>query len=116
MGNEGNRMTGGQTEQIVVSVFRFDPTKDQRPYYQAYTVPVKQQLTLQRLLEYIYAKIDNTLAFRKGKCYQGVCGRCLVKLNGKPVRACSTLLQAGQKVQVDPLKEDKVLKDLVTEL
>ena len=106
----------GQNERIVASIFRYDPAEDQQPYYQAYTVPVRQELTLQAMLEYIYENCDDTLAFRKGKCYQGICGRCLVKLNGKPVRACSTLLQAGDSVQVDPVNKEKVLRDLVTKL
>lgn len=102
--------------QIVVSVFRYDPVKDPKPYYQVYTIPVQQQITLQSILEYIYEYCDHTLAFRKGKCYQGICGRCLVKLNGKPVRACSTLIKTGETVQVDPVNKEKVLRDLVTKL
>lgn len=102
--------------QIQVAVFRYDPAVDDEPSYQAYKVPVKQELTLQAVLEYIYENCDQTLAFRKGQCYQGICTRCLVKLNGKPVRACSTLLKAGDTVQVDPVNREKVLKDLVTKL
>ncbi len=104
-------MPGGQ---VVVSVFRYETAQNREPYYQTYTVPVRQESTLQAILEYIYENCDHTLAFRKGKCYQGICGRCLVKLNGKPVRACSTRLSAGETVQVDPVNKEKVLKDLVT--
>lgn len=100
--------------QIVASIFRYDPAVDEQPHYQAYTIPVQQELTLQAVLEYIYENYDDQFAFRKGKCYQGICGRCVVKLNGKPVRACSTLLKAGATVQVDPVNQEKVLKDLVT--
>lgn len=112
-------MPGRQNEQmgqIDASIFRYNPAEDQQPHYQTYTVPVKCALTLQALLEEIYENYDHTLAFRKGKCYQGICGRCLVKLNGKPVRACSTLIKAGETVQVDPVNNEKVLKDLVTRL
>lgn len=105
-----------QMGQIYASIFRYNPAEDQQPHYQTYAVPVKRERTLQALLEDIYENYDHTLAFRKGKCYQGICGRCLVKLNGKPVRACSTIIKAGETVQVDPVNNDKVLKDLVTQL
>jgi succinate dehydrogenase/fumarate reductase-like Fe-S protein len=42
----------------------------------------------------------------------GICGRCTGKINGKPGLFCQTPVQGD--VTLDPVREDRVLRDLVT--
>ncbi|NLW25800.1 MAG: hypothetical protein GXY91_11325 [Clostridia bacterium] len=101
---------------IDIEIFRYNPSKDNSPYYKLYKVPltVATKATVQNLLLYIYENIDSTLSFRNYKCNQGVCTSCLVKLNGQSVRSCCTFINVNEKVRIEPLNDLKVIKDLVT--
>jgi len=64
-------------------------------------------------LDHIYQNLDGTLAYYDhAGCSLGICGRCTGKINGKPGLFCQTPVQGG--VTLDPVKEDRVLRDLVT--
>jgi len=68
--------------------------------------------SLLSILNYIKTKLDNTLSFRSG-CRSGVCGSCSVRVNGVEKLACKTHLNDGDVIE--PLKNSKVLKDLVVD-
>jgi succinate dehydrogenase/fumarate reductase-like Fe-S protein len=38
---------------------------------------------------------------------------CLIKLNGKIVKGCETLVAPGAKVTIEPVNADKIVRDLV---
>jgi succinate dehydrogenase/fumarate reductase iron-sulfur protein len=69
--------------------------------------------SLLSILNYIKTKLDNTLSFRSG-CRSGVCGSCSVRVNGVEKLACKTHLNDGDIIE--PLKNAKVLKDLVVDI
>ncbi len=69
--------------------------------------------SLLSILNYIKAKLDNTLSFRSG-CRSGVCGSCAVRVNGVEKLACKTHLNDGDVIE--PLKNAEVLKDLVVDI
>jgi succinate dehydrogenase/fumarate reductase iron-sulfur protein len=97
----------------IVKVFRFDPTDDKEPRYEAYEIPgeVWHNRKVMDVLRYIYQNLAPGLAFRE-VCYQGLCGCCTMRVNGKPALACDTF--ASQEMTIDPLNKNKVVKDLIT--
>jgi len=97
-----------------VKVFRFDPKNDDAPYYKEYQVDInsKDHMTVMTLLEFISNEIDGSLSFYShSACLHGICGRCAVKVNGKPCLACQKVLD-GNDIVIEPLKNE-VVKDLV---
>jgi succinate dehydrogenase/fumarate reductase iron-sulfur protein len=97
----------------MVKVFRFDPAVDRDPRYETYEVPAEvwQNRKVMDVLKYIYQNHAPGLAFREA-CYQGLCGCCTLKVNGRPVLACETF--AEQEMVIDPLNKDKIIKDLIS--
>lgn len=99
-------------ETIKVKVFRFDPSVDKEPCYKTYVVPFEEGLSAMDCLDYIYQNLDGTLAYYDhAACSLGICGRCTGKINGKPGLICQTRVVGD--VTLEPLKQEKVLKDLV---
>jgi succinate dehydrogenase/fumarate reductase iron-sulfur protein len=98
--------------QATVKIFRFDPAVDKKPKYETYQVPgeVWHDRKVIDVLKYIYQNLAPGLAFREA-CYQGLCGCCTMKVNGKPVLACDSF--ASQEMIIEPLNKDKVVKDLI---
>ncbi|NLM44052.1 MAG: hypothetical protein GX201_08585, partial [Clostridiales bacterium] len=46
-------------------------------------------------------------------CNQAICGRCLVKMDGKPVLACAKRVDTtAESIRLSPAS-DKVVRDLV---
>lgn len=100
---------------IRAKVYRFNPDRDEAPHYQDYEVPVDRQVTVHELLGIIHRDIDGTLAYRTFKCYKGMCTTCIVKVNGKTVKACATPLGSNDRVQIDPVENGEVVRDLVVD-
>jgi len=100
---------------ITAKILRFDPDKDEKPYYQSYEVPVDRQVTVHELLNIIHRDFDGTLAFRDFKCFKGMCTTCILKLNGKSVKSCSTPVAPNSEIQIDPVTSGEVIRDLVVD-
>lgn len=98
---------------VTLKVFRFDPDKDLTPAYCSYEIPYEEGMTLHIALKYIYENMDNTLAFKDSCCYSLKCYGCLVRADGKEVRACATPVSPGQSITVDPVSTNDVIRDLV---
>jgi succinate dehydrogenase/fumarate reductase iron-sulfur protein len=96
----------------IVKVFRFDPSVDKEPKYETFNIPdeIWRNRKVMDVLKYIYQNLAPGLAFREA-CYQGLCGCCTMRVNGKPVLACETF--ATQEMIIDPLNKNKVIKDLI---
>ena len=97
---------------ITLKIYRSDT---QNSTFKTYEIPIKDPITLQSAIRYVYEKLDRTLAFRNYSCYKGICGTCMVKLNGKNVRSCSVLLHPGDKAVVEPADNFFVVRDLVVD-
>ncbi len=95
-----------------VKIYRFDPSVDKKPRYETYEVPYEawNNRKIIDTLTYIYENLAPGLAFR-GPCSQGLCGSCTIRFNEKPVLACETI--AEQTMLIEPVKKEKVVKDLV---
>lgn len=103
-------------EAIRVKVFRFNPEKDEAPYYKTYEVPVEGPMSVLALLNYIYRELDQTLAYSgEHICYKGVCTTCMALVNGKAERTCMRIASPGEQVVIEPLKGQPVIRDLVTD-
>ncbi len=101
--------------QVTVHIKRYDP-ETERSWEQTYVVPAAESLPVMALLDYIYEHVDQTLSYRRYRCYIGVCTSCQLKVNGKSTRGCSAVLQPGDEVTVEPASGRRVLRDLVTVL
>lgn len=97
-------------------VFRFDPDKDNLPYFQDYDVPEQKGMTVLEGLYYILENLDPTLAFRSS-CRMGVCGSCAMHINGQYGLSCETQVATlGNKITIRPLAHMTVIRDMVVDL
>lgn len=83
-------------------------------HFEDFSVPFKPEegYTIMQVLRYIQENLDPTLAFfNHSACSHGICGRCLLKVDGKPLLACVAL--ADQKaIRLEP-KNASPIKDLL---
>lgn len=102
---------------MIYKVFRFDPDKDQMPYFQDFEVPDIKGMTVLEGLYWILENKDPSLAFRSS-CRAGVCGSCAMHINGKYRLACETNTEhlSGGVVRIRPLAHSKIKRDLVVDL
>lgn len=103
-----------QRKIIRAKVFRYSPDGKVKGI-DNFEVPYSHGMTIQIALRYIYENIDPTLAFRDFRCGQGICNTCCVRANGKVIRSCETLLQAGEEILLEPAN-DLIIRDLVVQL
>ena len=99
---------------LLVKVYRFDPSADREGRFQEYEVPAKEYWTVMDVLDYISRQLDGTVAyFRHSACDHGICGRCVLKVNGEPHLACTYSLNQEQELILEP-KNENIVRDLVT--
>ncbi len=99
---------------LEITIQRFDPNNDAKPYDKTYEVPLETGVSVLGVLDYIRKNIDETLAY-KIFCTNQHCGECGVMLNNKPVLACRDLVTT-EKAVLKPLKGFTVIKDLVVDI
>ncbi len=101
-----------------IRVSRFNPLMDFQPRTHEYEVTSREGESILELLLRIKHSQDGSLTFR-ASCGYGGCGTCGVKVNGKSVLGCVTQvnehLDQHQTLRIDPLYEEKILKDLVVD-
>jgi len=95
-----------------VKVFRYDPSKNDTPYYDNFEVPYSEGETILGILHYIRENLDPSLTYRDS-CAVGCCAICNVRVNGKTGMSCQEKA-LSKKLVIDPVNHDKVLKDLAT--
>jgi len=96
---------------IEVKVLRYDPEKDEEPYYDTYNVGKTEKMKVLDALNYINQKYDANIAYRCS-CRAGQCGSCALKLNGEVVLACKAEIE--DDAVIEPLDFD-IIKDLVVD-
>ncbi len=104
------------SEIIRLSVYRFDPEKDDKAFMQSYEVPLnKPGMKLLDALNYIKWHLDGTLTYRRS-CAEGVCGSDGMNINGVNGLACITdVAGLKQSIRVRPLPGMEVIRDLVVD-
>ena len=97
---------------INVKLFRYDPSKDKKPYYENFEIPLEPGMSAMNALDYIYQSLDGSIAYYDhAGCALGICARCTAKVNGKPGLLCQTPVEGN--LVIEPLSELKVIRDLV---
>ena len=95
---------------------RFDPDKDEGRRSQEYTIPVEEDWKVLDAINYIKDEVDPTVSHR-WSCRMAVCGSCGMMVNGEPTLTCKTALSSyGERVEVEPLANFPVVRDLVVDL
>ena len=104
---------------IILKIQRCNPDRDDKPYFQEYTLEVDPNDRLLDALMQVKRFQDGSLGFRKS-CAHGVCGSDAMRINGKDGLACKTLikevaLEDGATVMLEPLKGLPVQRDLIVD-
>jgi fumarate reductase (CoM/CoB) subunit B len=103
------------TKTFKTSVFRYNPDKDDAPYFQEFDVDYEPGMTVLDALLFIQDKYDSSLAFR-WECRGGQCGSCAVRVNKTARIACRTKVIPEQELILEPLEKMPVIKDLVVDM
>jgi succinate dehydrogenase / fumarate reductase iron-sulfur subunit len=99
-----------------LSIFRFNPERDAKPYMQDFDVqPGPHDAMLLDLI--LKARLqDDSLTIRKS-CREGVCGSDAININGRNGLACITPIRSlKEPVELRPLPSFPVIRDLVVDL
>jgi len=107
-------------DSVRLNIFRYDAFLGESHSYDSYDLTYHQNDQLLDVLEMIKTEIDHSLSYRRS-CRHGICGSCAMKVNGKPVLACSTpvrdlVREFGPKLTVDPLDQSRVVRDLICDM
>ena len=102
-----------------VSVYRFNPETDNRPYMKDYTVEIPEGRDLMVLdVMALIKEQDPSVTYRRS-CREGVCGSDGVNMNGKNGLACITPVSEvakGGKLKLRPLPGLPVIRDLIVDM
>jgi succinate dehydrogenase / fumarate reductase iron-sulfur subunit len=103
--------------QIQLKIFRYQPEKSEKPYYDTFEVKAEPADRVLDLLEYVRGDMDGTLSFRRS-CAHGVCGSDAMRINGKNVLACKVLVKdlGTTEITIEPILGLKVLRDLIVDM
>lgn len=86
--------------------------------FQTFTVPEQESQTVLDVVAWVQQNADPTLSYRYA-CRVGMCGSCAMTVNGQPRWTCRTHVKkvaAGNKLQIGPLRNLPVIKDLATDM
>ena len=104
---------------INLSIYRYNPETDTKPYMKPYELSVStaNDPMLLTLLERLKAEQDPTLSFRRS-CREGVCGSDGMNINGANGLACITPLSTlkSKTIVVRPLTGFAVMRDLIVDM
>jgi succinate dehydrogenase / fumarate reductase iron-sulfur subunit len=102
--------------QVTLKIQRFNPEKDEKPYWKEYQLEVEPSDRLLEALHQVKWYQDGTLAFRRS-CAHGICGSDAMTINNVNRLACKQLMKdLGPKVTVEPLRGFPIIKDLVVDM
>jgi succinate dehydrogenase/fumarate reductase-like Fe-S protein len=106
-------MSGPEIKHTTVRVFR--GTDPATPRFDEYKVPYEDGASILDALTWIRAHVDSSIAFRYSCVNANACKECMVRVNGKIGYACTERL-AEEGVTVEPLKNKRLIRDLVTDI
>lgn len=105
------------TTPVSLKIQRFDPERDQEPYWREYTIDARPGMTILEALFEVLNRQDGSIAFRFC-CRGAVCGACSMMIGGKIRLACETQVSHIKQnpILISPLPHKKVIKDLVVDM
>lgn len=86
--------------------------------FQRFDVPRQESQTVLDVVTHIQRHLDPTLSYRFA-CRVGMCGSCAMVVNGKARWTCRTHVSEvieGNRLQIAPLRNLPVIKDLVADM
>jgi fumarate reductase iron-sulfur subunit len=86
--------------------------------YQVYEVPLRENQTVLDIVTWVQRNVDATLSYRFA-CRVGMCGSCAMTVNGRARWTCRTHVSkvaAGGRLEIGPLENLPVIKDLATDM
>lgn len=95
-----------------ITVKRYDPSQDERPYDSTFEVPYTEHITALEALMYIYENYA-PIAFDYS-CHGRSCGRCSMMVDGEAKLACIAPL-TDEDHYIEPLKNYPVIRDLIVD-
>ena len=102
--------------EVTLKIFRYNPEVDKKFHYETYTFDAEETDRILDLLEHVKGYMDGTLSFRRS-CAHGVCGSDAMRINGRNMLACKTLVRdVGTTITVEPILGLKVVKDLIVDM
>jgi len=107
----------GDMQKIPLSIYRYDPDRDEKPYMQdvEIEIPADSDLMVLGALHKIKEK-DPSLSFRHS-CREGVCGSDSMNINGRNGLACIISISSLKKpIVLRPLPGFPVVRDLVVNM
>ena len=104
-------------EEITLRVKKYSPEVDEKPHFQEYRVPFRNDMVVLDALNYVKDSLDGSLTYRHS-CRMGVCGSCGANVNGTPKLTCETFLRDldSNIVTVESLSRFPIIKDLVADI
>src|SRR5476651_1485269 len=104
-----------QADAMTVEVWRGDRVGE----FQTFEVPRRENQTVLDVVTEIQRNQDATLSYRFA-CRVGMCGSCAMVVNGRPRWTCRTRVSeavaADGKLQLEPLRNMPVVKDLTVDM
>ena len=103
---------------LKVSIYRYNPETDKKPYMQDFEVDTQGRDLMVLDVLALVKEQDEGMAYRRS-CREGVCGSDGVNMNGKNGLACITPLSdlSGKgKIVIRPLPGLPVVRDLVIDM
>ena len=104
------------TRTLEMQVMRYNPATGDAPYFQSWTIPFTDDMSVLQGLQYIKDNLDGSLTYR-WSCRMAICGSCGMMIGGVPHLACSTFLRdfLPGPVRVEPLEHFPIERDLVVD-
>jgi len=103
--------------EYVFKILRFDPLKEEHPYFQEFLYQTEEPKSLLEALMDIRNEQDCTLSFRYS-CREAICGSCAMVINGQFNLACRTMVESldSSLIIIEPLPNLEIQKDLVVDM
>ena len=98
-----------QLKSVTMSIYRYDPSLDEKPYMQDIVIEVPTDKDIMVLDALHLAKDQEpSLSYRRS-CREGVCGSDGMNINGKNGLACVTPLSEACLLYTSPSPRDRSL-------
>ena len=104
-------------ETVLLEVSRYRPEQDEKPVFQTYEVPFRDDWVVLDALNHVKDRLDGSLSFR-WSCRMGVCGSCGMMVNGQPKLTCAAFLSdhLPGPIRVEPLNYFPIMRDLIVDI
>ncbi|XKM13035.1 succinate dehydrogenase/fumarate reductase iron-sulfur subunit [Orbaceae bacterium ac157xtp] len=104
-------------QKIAITVQRYHPEFDEKPYWQTFNnIPFDNTTSILDALNYIKAELAPDLVYRSS-CRMAICGSCGVMINNIPKLLCKTFVRDYKKqITLAPLAHFAIERDLVVDM